>query len=243
MMRQEQSDGRQDTATGQTSADPVLSGRGLACRRGGRTVFEGLDMDLALGEVVILEGPNGSGKSTLLRLLAGLGSATGGHLSLAGMPADRRIQARMLVYLGHATALKSVFTLADNLADFVQMAGHDTPDDDRLVEVCSHFGLTALLDRPVRYFSSGQRRRAALCRFLLVPRSIWLMDEPTVGLDSVSRTALAAMIKTHTDMGGSAVIASHDPLGLDDRVPARTLDLKSYQPASTDPYWTAEPAP
>ena len=204
----------------------TLKAESVACRRGGRTVFEGLDFELEAGACLHLKGNNGSGKSTLLRLLSGLlpalkGSIMSGGLSLHGAEAAR---SGLMIYSGHKHGLKSVLTLRENCAAFYQLMTGEPLADALLETAANAFGLFDLIDQPLQYFSSGQTHRCALLRFLLVDRQIWLMDEPTVGLDSENRKRLEALMQSHLERGGLIVAASHDPLG----IPVQLLDLADF---------------
>jgi heme exporter protein A len=183
---------------------PRLAGRQLACRRGGRLVFRDLDLDLAPGEALLLTGPNGSGKSSLLRLLAGLTPPAAGTLTLDGTPAHREALARSVALLGHENAIKSVLTVGEQLD--ATSCGRDA--------ALQAFDLLALRDTPARLLSAGQKRRAALARVLASGRAIWLLDEPTLGLDAASQALLARAVEGQRGRGGSVVIATHAPLDI-----------------------------
>lgn len=182
----------------------LLSAEALACRRGGRLVFEHLDFSLAAGEALVLRGPNGSGKSSLLRLLAGLSRPAAGHIAWTGHPIDAAHRSR-LHYVAHADALKPTLTTAENLAFVAALAGG--PVD--IPAALDAFGLAPLADLPARFLSAGQRRRAALARLLASQRPLWLLDEPGVGLDRASRDRLEAAIDRHRTEGGIVVVATH----------------------------------
>lgn len=212
------------------TAEPhALKGENLACFRGGRTVFEGLSFELEPGQLLYLRGRNGSGKSTLLRLIAGFLRVRTGVLRY-GNDAWGRGDAALseaVIYAGHDNALKPVLTLRENAEELARLMTGRAPDDDLLDASAQVFGLTGLLDQPVRYFSSGQKHRSNLMRFAYLKRPLWLMDEPTVGLDAENREALAGLMKAHLAAGGMIIAATHDPIGVDGPV----LDLADYQPA------------
>ena len=194
----------------------------LACRRGGRPVFSGLGFSLVSGQALLLSGANGSGKSSLLRLLAGLLPASGGSLAWDGAPAltEPQRHAQRLHYLGHLDAVKAGLTVAENLAFWagLQEGAHG---DEALL----HFGLDGLAGEPARLLSAGQRRRLALARLIAAPRELWLLAEPAVGLDAVSRERLDNALADHLAGGGMAVIATHQELGV---AAAAELDLDGF---------------
>jgi heme exporter protein A len=196
----------------------MLEAHGLGCWRGERAVFADLDFVLAPGGALLLTGPNGAGKSSLLRLVAGLIPPFAGQLLFAGQDAlaDRAAHARRLRYLGHADALKPALTVRENLAFYARLWG------GAVEPALAAVALTELADLPARLLSSGQRRRLALARLALAPAPIWLLDEPTVGLDAASVARLGPLLAAHRAAGGAVMAATHLPLPLPD---ARELRL------------------
>jgi heme exporter protein A len=187
----------------------VLEAEGLAAFRGERLVFSGLGFAVNEGGALLLVGPNGSGKSTLLRLLAGLVRAEAGRLSWHGQDAlsDLVEHAGRVAYLGHLDAVKPGLTAAENLSVWGMHAV-----DGALAAV----GLASLAELPTRMLSAGQRRRLALARLLLRKVPIWLLDEPTLGLDAGSVERFGAMLAAHRAEGGLVITATHLPLPLPD---------------------------
>ncbi|MBL4639141.1 MAG: heme ABC exporter ATP-binding protein CcmA [Kordiimonadaceae bacterium] len=208
----------------------------LACRRGGRLVFEGLDFDVGPGELLLLEGKNGSGKTTLLRLLAGYLSSVAGSINYD----SKKLAARDIphtgafLYSGHQHGLKAVLTLRENISSLYQlMTGCQLPDA-LLYDAAEAFALGRLIDHPVGYFSSGQTHRCALLRFAVLERPVWLMDEPTVGLDADNRVRLEKLMQAHLHKGGIIIAASHDPINL----PHNAIDMATYEPkAAVEEIW------
>lgn len=191
-------------------------------------VFDKLSFTLEPGKLLYLKGANGSGKSTLLRLVAGFVKAQSGVL-MYGDDGWRRGDAALseaIIYAGHETALKPALTLRENVQDLARVMTGRPLEDDVLEQAADGFTLSALLDQPVRYFSSGQRHRSSLMRFAFLVRPLWLMDEPTVGLDAENREALAALMKKHLAAGGMIIAATHDPIGVE----GVFLDMSDFQP-------------
>ena len=188
---------------------PILEVHGLSVRRGGLAVLEGLGFSLAKGEVLLLRGPNGIGKTTLIRTLAGLQPPAAGTV--------RRAEA---VYAGHLDGVKSVLTVAENLRFWAAVMGGGSID-----AALDAFGLSDLAHRPARSLSAGQKRRLGLSRLLLSDRPLWLLDEPTVSLDTASVARFAEVLEAHLTKGGAAVIASHGEPSL----PGRVLDLTLFR--------------
>lgn len=187
----------------------MLKAEGLAALRGERLVFAGVDFAVAAGGALLLTGPNGAGKSTLLRVLAGLGRLAAGRLSWHGADAlsDRTDQARRVAYVGHLDAVKPGLTAAENLAGLGAAS--------RVAAALAGQGLGPLADLPARMLSAGQKRRLALARLGLSDAPIWLLDEPTLGLDASAVTRLGDMLTAHRNRGGVVVAATHLPLPLD----------------------------
>jgi heme exporter protein A len=203
------------------SVPVALMARGLACRRGGRLVFSDLSFDVHEGQYLCLKGQNGSGKSTLLRLIAGLSPLHDGTLEFSGSESALK---NSLILVGHQTGLKPGLSLRENSSLFHQVMTGQRLDAETLLVAAEAFSLTPYLDDPVQYFSSGQRHRASLMRLLLVPRRIWLMDEPTVGLDAENRQRLTICMQNHMADGGIIIAATHDPITLE----AMDLNLDDY---------------
>ena len=197
-----------------------LEARDLVVFRGERLVLDGIGLDCAGGGAILLTGPNGAGKSTLLRVLAGLRAPDAGSLLWNGSPItdDPFAHARRLAYLGHQDALKPGLTLAENLRLACTTGGGDL--DAALAAVA----LGELRDLPARLLSAGQKRRAALARVLLLGATLWLLDEPSLGLDSRAIGLLGTLLTRHRDGGGMVIATTHVPLPLPDAI---TLSLGS----------------
>lgn len=180
---------------------PLLEFRRLACVRGDRLVFEGVECRIAGGEAAVVTGPNGAGKSSLLRIAAGLLEPAAGRVIREGS----------LAWSGEAIALDAELPLGRALRFWAELDGADMIDVRRALHA---MGIDALEEVPVRYLSTGQRRRAALARVIAGRAQIWLLDEPGNGLDPIARERLASVIGAHCDSGGITLAATHHPLGL-----------------------------
>jgi heme exporter protein A len=182
----------------------------VAAFRGERLVLSDITFAVPPGGALVLVGPNGSGKSTLLRVLAGLGRVEAGRVCWDGEDAlaDPVAHARRVAYLGHLDALKLGLTVAENL----RLWG----SRPRIVAALERMALAHLADLPARMLSAGQRRRTALARLLLIDAPIWLLDEPTLGVDAAAVDRLGVMLTAHRAGGGVVVAATHLPLPLPD---------------------------
>jgi heme exporter protein A len=185
-----------------------ITAENLSCERGGRTVFSDQNFSLGSGEFLQLAGPNGSGKSSLLRLLANLSEPSLGKITLEGGSPELTL-GQQAHYIAHSDASKSALTVTENLVFWRDFLGGGD-----LQHAVESVNLSALADYPVALLSAGQKRRLALARLALVPRVIWLLDEPSVGLDEVSQKLLVALMSKHLKAGGLIVAATHIPLGL-----------------------------
>ena len=202
---------------------PILLGRGLACERGGRLVFAGVDFAVAAGEALVVRGPNGAGKSTLLRLVAGLLRPAAGALTWQGLDVldDVEGQRARIAYVGHLDAVKPVLTVAETV-------GFLAADPASAAGAIERFGLAHLAEVPGRLLSAGQRRRTALARTLAAGRPLWLLDEPTIGLDDDGLVRLEGVLRAHLAEGGTAMVSTHVDLGL---AAQRTLPLVPAPPS------------
>ena len=187
-----------------------LEVRGLACSRGGRSLFADLNLHLGDGDALILKGPNGSGKTSLLRLLAGLLPAAAGEVLWRGQSTrdDRGTWHAAMRFLGHDNAVKSALTVAQNLKFWTEL--HPPAPSGALDRGLEAMGLDNLAELPAVMLSAGQRRRLALARLAASPGEVWLMDEPTVTLDTGSIDRLGDMVARHRAVGGIVIVATHD---------------------------------
>ncbi|MEW6153094.1 MAG: heme ABC exporter ATP-binding protein CcmA [Actinomycetota bacterium] len=170
----------------------------------------GVDLDVAAGEIVLLQGPNGAGKSTLLRACAGLVGISSGEAEVLGhdLRSDRRAVRRRVGLLGHATFLYDELTVEDNLRFSARAAGATVDDAAVAME---RLGLAGRLrDLPVSKLSAGQRRRVAVAAVLARRPELWLLDEPHAGLDAAGRELLDGLVREAAEAGSTVLMASHE---------------------------------
>ncbi len=187
-----------------------LIARNVACRRGERLLLRGFSCVLQPGDALFLHGANGIGKSSLIRILAGLSRPFAGTVERDGS----------VGLIDENPALDERLPLAKALAFWSAVDGAPYPALDAL-------GLQELADVPVRYLSTGQRKRAAFARLLTQRCPVWLMDEPLNGLDGAAVTLVEKLVAHHRVQGGIAVVASHQTLTL---AGAELVALEEFAP-------------
>jgi heme exporter protein A len=187
-----------------------LVAEALCGERGDEPVFGPLNFSLDAGEALVVTGENGSGKSTLLRVIAGLLPAASGSVRLEGAEDDQVASAAH--YLGHQNAMKTALTVNENLDFWREFQGEPFLNND---EALDEVGLADLGHLPFGYLSTGQKRRVSIAKLLVSHRQIWLLDEPTAGLDARSERRFAALMAAHLEDGGIIVAATHIPLGIE----------------------------
>lgn len=192
----------------------TLTVRDLAVARGGVPVLERLSFMLSSGRALVLRGPNGSGKTTLLRTIAGLQPAFEGKIEGAG---------ERIAYAAHSDGLKSMLSVTENLRFWAQVFAQT--DIEAALEA---FDLRGLEERMAGTLSAGQKRRLGLARLMVTGRPVWVLDEPTVSLDTASVARFAEAVRGHLAAGGSALLATHIDLGLDE---AEMLDVTPFKAA------------
>jgi heme exporter protein A len=195
----------------------VLTAEDVAVFRGERLVFRDFSFAVPAGGALVLSGPNGSGKSTLLRLLAGLVRPAAGRVLWDGVDAfsDLAAHGKRVAYLGHQDAVKPGLTATENLRFAAAVSGRS------VIGALASLGLEPLADLPARMLSAGQKRRLALSRLMLSAAPLWLLDEPTLGLDTAAILRFGELIAAHRTGGGLVVAATHVPLPLPDAAELR----------------------
>lgn len=186
---------------------PLLEARRLCFLRSDEAVFGPLDFRLHAGELALVEGDNGSGKTTLLRLLAGLLHIGEGELHWRGEAWQRDSRIGDVLFLGHQLGLKADLSPRENLA--IAAGLHGRRDRASVDGVLAEVGLFGYEDEPVRRLSAGQKKRGALARLLLLPATLWLLDEPYANLDRAGIELVNRLLRKHVAEGGAALVTSH----------------------------------
>ena len=194
----------------------------LSVTRNYRPIFKPLSLSLTNGESLYLKGRNGAGKTTSLRVIAGISQNYQGSIVLNGMERKEMLHlyAKDISYIGHQLSLNLDLTAWENLSFMLKIRGIKVNKAD----VESIFALLGLPieDRPVRYFSAGQKRRVALSRLWLENTKIWILDEPFTALDVDSIALLEAKMHHHCQQGGGVIFTSH-------QAPSDSVITKSYE--------------
>lgn len=188
-----------------------LVAKGLGGERGGEILFSELNFTIQAGEALLITGPNGVGKSTLLRIAAGLLRPAEGEIKLESNPRKFETLGAACHFLGHLNAMKPALTLEENLRFWQSFYGLEVRPVSEALEMV---GLADIGHLPFGYLSTGQKRRASIARLLASDRPVWLLDEPTAGLDKSSEAQFSALMQVHLGHGGIILAATHLPLGL-----------------------------
>jgi heme exporter protein A len=209
----------------------TLQAHQLACTRGDRQLFNGLNFEIQAGEALWVSGSNGSGKTSLLRLLCGLAVPEEGAVRWGGrdIRSLREDFHRDLLYVGHSAGIKEDLTAWENVAMGSRLSGKPCSQDDAL-EALDHVGLLSAASLPTRSLSQGQRKRVALARLALKPApKLAVLDEPFNALDQAFIHRLIDTLNQHLESGGMVVYTTHQPQSLK---PSRLhqLDLSQVLP-------------
>jgi ABC-type multidrug transport system ATPase subunit len=194
----------------------------LRVKRGGRTVIDGVELEVGAGEVLGVVGKNGCGKSTLLMAIAGVLAPSDGRVvvdgaSVWGASRDRKRARKALGFVPEGADAPG-FLRASELWALCAAARGVAPPSPELVD---RLGLDELGELALERMSLGQRRRACLAAALLGPPALLVLDEPDNGLDVRRMDALVELLRAHP---GATIVSTHDTALLE-RIGARTLSL------------------
>ena len=198
-------DSSRDITASASSEQPAVTAKDLRVTRGRKEILHGLDLNLAPGTITGLLGPSGCGKTTLMRTIVGVPRYRGQIEVLGHAPGAAAVRGRV----GYVTQDQAVYrdlTARQNLRYFASLAGSRARDLDEVLDVV---GLTALADRPVSTYSGGEAGRVSLACALVADPDLLVMDEPTVGLDPVTREELWTTFHALAERGATLLVSSH----------------------------------
>ncbi|MCL6640299.1 MAG: ATP-binding cassette domain-containing protein [Candidatus Rokubacteria bacterium] len=198
--------------------------RGARKHFGHVPAVDGVDLQTAEGEFLVLLGPSGCGKTTLLRMIAGLEQPTAGQILIGGeVVNDLPPRARKIAMVFQSYALYPHMTVYDNIAFPLKAQGVARDEIPKRVQwAASLFGIAGLLARRPRQLSGGERQRVALARALVREPAVFLLDEPLSNLDAKLRaSARDELQQFQRRIGTTTIYVTHDQveaMGLGDRI-------------------------
>ena len=187
----------------------AVRARGITKCFGEVVALDGIDLDVAQGQLHGLVGPNGAGKTTLLGLLLGLAVADSGNLEILGTPVGRALAVpEGVAGFVDGPGLYPSLTAKQNLAALAALRGNDSPTMD-IDDALDQVGLTDVADDRVRGFSLGMRQRLGLAAALLTKPRLLILDEPSNGLDPAGKKHVYGVLSRLAAGGTAVVLSSH----------------------------------
>jgi heme exporter protein A len=194
---------------------PNLQAIHLSCCRQQKLLFQPISFTLAPKEILLIQGENGIGKSSLLRLLTGLSTASVGDLFWNHQPiatGTLNNYSQQFHYLGHHNGIKTGLSVKENL----NLSQHLALAANAELETClTLLNLQQHANTKAAHLSAGQQRRLALAKLFILPKPLWILDEPLTALDQASQKIILQALKKHSEQGGMSIITSHHSLSLD----------------------------
>lgn len=189
----------------------MLSAHEISCQRGRQHLWGQLNVNVSAGEILFVAGANGSGKSSLLKILAGLSLPSEGTVHWQGQTIQKNpaLYQSELLYLGHQNPLKPELNALENLDALLCLHGHCAPEND-IQAALSTWGLLDRTTRlPTKQLSQGQKQRVTLTLLTLLPKSLWILDEPFNSLDMSGAQILQQLLENQLQHNRSVVLTSH----------------------------------
>lgn len=185
-------------------------------KKGKKIEFNAVDdisVEVHKGEILGIIGPNGAGKTTLLRMLGHLMKPTSGTLELVmgqEVIMDQRIIKGNIGYLSNNTKLYGRLSTRELLEIMGNIYGMDKEDiNERISEISRILEMDEFIDNRIEKLSTGQTQRASISRCLIHEPAIYIFDEPTLGLDIISSSAIVEFIKSEKQKGKTVVYSTH----------------------------------
>ncbi|MCD5325457.1 MULTISPECIES: ABC transporter ATP-binding protein [Pontibacillus] len=190
--------------------DTVIEVKGMAHSFGEEAVLKDINMNIGSGEIYGLLGPSGAGKTTLVKMIVGIMEADTGEAWVEGVKMPSLEQMRKVGYMAQSDALYSELSARENLEFFASIYGLKRPKrKERIEDVMRVVGLTEHMNKPVRNYSGGMKRRLSLAIALLHEPNVLILDEPTVGIDPVLRQSIWAELNRWKEKGASIIVTTH----------------------------------
>ncbi len=218
-----------------TPSEPVIEARGLSKRYGSVRAVDGLDLTVYAGEVFGLLGPNGAGKTTTILMLLGLTEPSGGTARVLGRdPLRHPLEIKRRVgYLPENVGFYADLTARRNLRFVAELNGlAGAAGEAKVAETLAAVGLAEAADRRVAGFSRGMRQRLGLAEVLVKSPEIFLLDEPTLGLDPEGIESMLELVASLAAERGLTVVLSSHLLPLVERVAHRVAILRQGRQAA-----------
>jgi ABC-2 type transport system ATP-binding protein len=187
---------------------PALAVRGLGKRYGRIRALDGVDLEVAEGELVGLLGPNGAGKSTLVKIACGLVRSTEGTAEICGRPAGSAPARGSLGYLAELFRFPGWVSADELLVLHQRLAGSAGGEAER-AELLELVGLTDARDRRVEEMSKGMQQRLGIAQALVGSPRVLLLDEPTSALDPAGRRTVRVLLEQLRSRGHAVLLNSH----------------------------------
>jgi heme exporter protein A len=203
----------------------MLQAINLSYSRSSKPLFHPLSFTLKEGKVLVIKGENGSGKTTLLRLLSGLIQPSSGMFFWKGEAFTSQklhIYKQDLLYVGHKLGLYPAIRVQDQLALWQDLYGISTATFEEALQIWS---IAEFKEKRIYELSQGQQKRLSLTRCSWLKRPLWILDEPLAGLDHTGKRILNSILLEHLTQGGSAVIATHEPLEMPSQIKSQERTL------------------
>lgn len=193
----------------------MLQGSNLACVRGDRELFRGINFSLEAGGLLQVNGPNGSGKTSMLRMLCGLSNPASGEISWCGQPIHSlgSDYYNSVTYIGHLSGTKDDLTVIENLRISSALSGFEI-SIPQAREALQYIGLGGREMLPAKVLSQGQRRRVALARLLVCKTALWILDEPLAALDIMAVKLIQELLEKHLQENGMIVMTTHQEIAI-----------------------------
>jgi ABC-2 type transport system ATP-binding protein len=188
------------------SDQPAIRSTELVVVRGGKQILDRLTLTVPTGSVTGLIGPSGCGKTTLIRCVAGVQAIRSGHIEVLGQAAGTPALRRTVGYVTQASSVYPDLTVTENLRYFTALAGTDPA---AITKILDQVGLTQQRHALTGNLSGGQRTRVSLAAALVGDPELFLLDEPTVGLDPVLRRDLWQLFTSLCEQGKTLLVSSH----------------------------------